>query len=113
MNKFSTQIASTDSSIKKRRAELLSNSAEQAQLALINDLKTRITNIELRKEKHTDLAVTNSTSLTPGKENFEPSSWVEDLHRMNIDLLTLSVELESAKKTYDEWFSEIKAEKES
>ena len=106
MNKFTKLITEGADKTLQRRAEAVSTAAEIAQQNLVNKLKLEKSNLELKIANLTDLAPDSKDSLRPCDANWNPNTWVTDLQRAKQDLYNVTIQLEIAKKTYDEFFME-------
>ena len=104
MKKFQELISDNTSASLKRRAAQIATSAEIAQQNLVNSLKQDKTNIELRIAALTDLAPDTSDSLRPGTENWDAVKWVRDLQNAKQELYEVSIQLDIAEKTFNEYF---------
>jgi hypothetical protein len=54
----------------------------------------------------TDLAPDSKDSLRPCDANWNANNWVTDLQRAKQDLYNVTIQLDIAQKTYDEYFKE-------
>ena len=106
MNKFTKLITEGADKTLQRRAEAVSTAAEIAQQNLVNKLKLEKSNLELKITNLTDLAPDSKDSLRPCDANWNPNTWVTDLQRAKQDLYNVTIQLEIAQKTYDEFFKE-------
>ena len=105
LSKFVSSLSNNDGAIKTKRAAILASSTEAKQTALINALKDKINTIDLEIENLTDLAPDNTYSLKPGGSNYDPQAWVTKLQQLKLDRFTVSIELDIAVDTYNEWFA--------
>lgn len=103
-NKFAQLISNNGDNVLKRRADNLASTAEIAQQTLINELKNKKANLELRLSDLTDLAPTNKMDLTPNSENWDPNKWVSEVQNIKQELYQLKIQLQLAEETYDEFF---------
>ena len=106
MNKFTQLITEGANKTLQRRAEAVATAAEIAQQNLVNKLKLEKSNLELKITNLTDFAPDSKDSLRPCDSNWDPNTWVTDLQRAKQDLYTITIQLEIAQKTYDEFFKE-------
>ena len=106
MNKFTKLITDGADKTLQRRAEAVSTSAEIAQQNLVNKLKLEKSNLELKITNLTDLAPDSKDSLRPCDANWDPNAWVTNLQRTKQDLYNVTIQLDIAQKTYDEFFKE-------
>ena len=106
MNKFTKLITEGADKTLQRRAEAVSTAAEISQQNLVNKLKLDKSNLELKITNLTDLAPDSKDSLRPCDANWNPNNWVTELQRAKQDLYNVTIQLEIAQKTYDEFFKE-------
>ena len=74
--------------------------------SFVNKLKLEKSNLELKITNLTDLAPDSKDSLRPCDANWNANTWVTDLQRAKQDLYNVTIQLEIAQKTYDEYFKE-------
>ena len=106
MNKFTKLITEGTDKTLQRRAEAVSTAAEIAQQNLVNKLKLEKSNLELKITNLTDLAPDSKDSLRPCDAKWNANTWVIDLQKAKQDLYNVTIQLEIAQKTYDEFFRE-------
>lgn len=106
MNKFIKLITDGGDKTLQRRAESISTAAEIAQQNLVNKLKLEKSNLELKIMNLTDLAPDSKDSLRPCDAKWNANTWVTDLQKAKQDLYNVTIQLEIAQKTYDEYFKE-------
>ena len=106
MNKFTKLITEGADKTLQRRAEAVSTVAEIAQQNLVNKLKLEKSNLELKITNLTDLAPDSKDSLRPCDTNWNANTWVTDLQKAKQDLYNVTIQLDIAQKTYDEFFRE-------
>jgi hypothetical protein len=104
VNKFVEMISANGSDVLKRRATAIGTSAQIAQETIVNDLKNKISNLELKLIDLTDLAPETSDSLRPGSKSFDPNRWVTEVQNTKQDLYQLKIQLKLAEETYNEYF---------
>ena len=98
-------LGADSASIKGSRAKLLGQSAKLEFERKLNSIKGEISNLELKKSTHTDLAPSTTIDLAQNK-NFNPVEWVNELLKIEEQLVELNVQLEIAQKSYNEWFAD-------
>jgi len=108
MNKFQKLIADSSSNTLKRRAKSISTQAEIAQQTVVNTLKSKVSELELKVENLTDFAPSSTYSLRPGTDNWNPSEWATELQRTKWEVFLAKQQLEIAENTYKEFFEEDK-----
>ena len=106
MNKFVTLISSNGNEALKRRAATIAQNAEVAQQNLVNNLKQRKIEIDLKIADLTDLAPDSSVSLRPGNKDWDAKKWVADLQQAKQDKYSVEIQLKLAEETYNEYFRE-------
>lgn len=106
MKKFQKLISSNNNEALIRRAESITTGAEIAQQNLVNGLKQKKIEIELKIANLTDLAPEDTTSLRPGSKDWDAQKWVSDLQNAKQDLYMVEMQLKLAQETYDEYFKE-------
>ena len=106
MNKFVTLISSNGNEALKRRADTIAQNAEVAQQNLVNNLKQRKIEIDLKIADLTDLAPDSSVSLRPGNKDWDAKKWVADLQKAKQDKYAVEIQLKLAEETYNEYFRE-------
>lgn len=104
LNKFTQLISDNGDSVLKRRAVNIASTAEIAQQSLINDLKNKKANLELKLSDLTDLAPNNKMDLTPASDNWDPNTWVKEVQETKQNLYQVKIQLKLAQETYDEFF---------
>ena len=106
MNKFTTLISSNSSETLKRRAATIAQNAEVAQQNLLNNLKQKKIEIDLKIADLTDLAPDSTESLRPGNKDWDAKVWVAELQQAKQDKYSIEIQLKLAQETYDEYFTE-------
>lgn len=104
VNKFVEMISANGGDVLKRRAVAIGTSAQIAQETIVNDLKNRISNLELKLIDLTDLAPETTDSLRPGSKTFDPNRWVTEVQNTKQDLYQLKIQLKLAEETFNEYF---------
>ena len=106
MNKFTKLIANNGSETLKRRAKTIAQTAEIAQQNLVNALKTKSSELELKIANLTDLAPESTESLRPGTKDWSPMEWAQQLQEAKQEKYFNEIQLKIAEETYDEFFME-------
>ena len=106
MNKFQKLIADTSSATLQRRAGSIATQAEIAQQTVVNQLKSKVTELELKVETLTDFAPSTTDSLRPGNDGWDPSNWAVELQRTKWELHLAKEQLKIAESTFAEYFNE-------
>lgn len=104
MNKFESLIGTNGNEVLKRRATNIAINAEIAQQTIVNTLKQRKSELEMKIMNLTDLAPEDTTSLRPGSKDWDAAKWALDLQNAKVALYTTSIELKIAEDTYEEYF---------
>ncbi len=102
--KFEAQIGSTDNEIKLKRMSLLKDQAKQEQEALMQQLDTKKRSLELELAELHDLNPETTVDLKPGGRNFSPQTWVKKTQDLKEQILDVTISLDIATNTYNEWF---------
>lgn len=105
-NKFTNLIAANPDQTLQRRAAAIATSAEIAQQTIVNALKQKKTDLELKITNLTDFAPESKDSLRPGSKDWNAAQWAEDLQNAKQELHFVNIQLDIAQKTYDEYFKE-------
>lgn len=63
--------------------------------------------LEIKIADLTDFAPTESTSLVPASKDWDPNKWAKELQEAKRDKYNLEINLDIAKKTYNEFFAEL------
>lgn len=106
MKKFQKLMSDNTSTTLQRRASSVTTQAEIAQQTIVNTLKTKVAELELKIENLTDFAPSTTDSLRPGNENWSASSWAEELQRTKWDLFLCKEQLKIAEETFKEYFTD-------
>lgn len=105
-NKFTNLIAANPDQTLQRRAAAIATSAEIAQQNIVNALKQKKTDLELKITNLTDFAPESKDSLRPGSKDWDAKQWALDLQDAKQDLYYVNIQLKIAQETYDEYFKE-------
>lgn len=108
MNKFETMLAASATSIQAQRAKDLAEDCKIAQEEIVRASEKEVRDIKRKITQLSDLSPDTTLSLEVVKKGFNPTSWAEELHQLEVDLLAAEVELKVAKKTFATWFAEPK-----
>lgn len=106
MNKFTKLISDNSSATLKRRAGQVSTQAEISQQTIINTLKTKVTELELKMDNLVDFAPSSTDSLRIGSKDWKPTEWAEELQRTKWEHYLAKKQLEIAQETWDEFFKD-------
>ena len=105
MSRFNDILTLTGDSLIRKRAENVSNEAQEAFEDERRSIEKRIRTIKNEIISMEDLSVKTTQSLIVG-ENLNTSSWVKKRIDYELELRDLAVELETVKKLIDVYFSE-------
>lgn len=108
MNKFTRLISDNNSSTLTRRAGSIATAAQIAQQNIVNQLKQRRCELELKIANLTDLAPESTDSLRPGDKDWDAKKWAIELQETKQELYDLNVQLDIAEETYREYFEDDK-----
>lgn len=106
MNKFTRLISDNNSSTLTRRAGSIATAAQIAQQNIVNQLKQRKCELELKIANLTDLAPESTDSLRPGDKDWNAKKWAIELQETKQELYDLNVQLTIAEETYKEYFED-------
>ncbi len=106
MNKFTRLISDNNSSTLTRRAGSIATAAQIAQQNIVNQLKQRKCELELKVANLTDLAPESTDSLRPGDKDWDAKKWAIELQETKQELYDLNVQLTIAEETYKEYFED-------
>ena len=106
MNKFTRTLSASNDTIRKERAENLSEEVILEVDTLIGKLKKEKVQLKNKIANLTDLAPDNTYSLRPGGEDFVAADWVSELHGAKMDLDFKTIELQTAEDIKKEWFTD-------
>lgn len=106
MNKFTKLISDNNSSTLTRRAGSIATAAQIAQQNIVNQLKQRKCELELKVANLTDLAPESTDSLRPGDKDWDAKKWAIELQETNQELYDLNIQLTIAENTYKEYFED-------
>jgi hypothetical protein len=106
MNKFTKLISNNGEETLVRRSNSLAQNAEIAQQNLLNSLKQKKAELELKIMDLTDLAPEDKDSLRPGGNNWNPNTWAHELQQSKQDLYFLEIQIKLAEDTFKEFFTD-------
>ena len=110
MGKFLQMMSQNDSKTLQARAAVINTQAELHQKNLINALKQKRAEVELKIQSLTDFAPENTQSLRPGAQNWNPKQWVTELQNAKVTLAEIELQLKIAEDTYEDFFGDEGAE---
>lgn len=106
MNKFTMSITNGNEALATRGA-LVGNAAKLAQEDLVRTLESEINDKKLRMMQLCDISPENTQDTKPrGLAAENPKEWVKQIHALKVDLALQEAELEIAKETLTEWFTD-------
>lgn len=106
MNKFTRLISDNNSSTLTRRAGSIAMAAQIAQQNIVNQLKQRKCELELKIANLTDLAPESTDSLRPGDKDWDAKKWAIELQETKQELYDLNIQITIAEETYKEYFED-------
>ena len=106
MNKFAKLISDTGNSTLTRRASNIAQTAEIAQQNMLNSMKQKKAELELKLDSLTDLAPDTTDSLRPGSKDWDAPKWALEIQNIKQDLYFLNIQIKIAAETYNEYFTE-------
>lgn len=105
-SKFVSKITAGNNGVLADRAKNLADRAKLEQETLVANKQRSVLELQAKIDNLTDLAPGTTVDLRPGGKDFNPTTWVNDLHNLQVSLVEANVELEIAKKTLTTWFSD-------
>jgi len=96
MNKFHSILSRSGDNILKDRAESVAKLAEMSQDTLVKKLTKDKIQLEFRQKELLDMSPDNRYSLKIG-EDFNSDKWVQEYHKVSLNLLENEVELAVAE----------------
>lgn len=108
MNKFTKLISDNGSNTLARRAGSIATAAQIAQQNIVNQLKQKKCELELKVANLTDLAPESTDSLRPGDKDWDAKEWAIELQETKQELYDLNIQLTIAEETYKEYFEDDK-----
>lgn len=109
MNKFSKMLSSSSKEIRGARAAFLSEDVKASQETLIRNLEEELRGLNRQLIDATDLYPDSELTLMVTRKDFNPAKWTEKIQALKLAIIDKKEELDVAKETYNEWFSELPA----
>ena len=106
MGKFLKMMSQNDSNVLRARASVINTQAQIQQTNLINALKQKKAEVELKIQALTDFAPDTTQSLRPGTANWNPKEWVTELQNAKVTLAEIELQLKIAEDTYEDFFAD-------
>lgn len=104
LNKFELSISNGNTALAER-ASLVAKAAKLAQEDKVRALESDINNKQLALYKLCDVSPENTQDTKPrGLAAENPKQWVEDLHKLKLEIALLEQQLQIAQETLNEWF---------
>lgn len=103
MNKLIAKLSAGESVIRNQRAQIVAEDIQSEIESMIVTLEKKKREITKVKLNHTDIGPNETTSLRVVDESFNACNWVDDLLRIEKDLLNIEIELEIANRIKREW----------
>ena len=113
MNKFAKMLGSSSKEIRGARATLLSEDARFAQEELVRTLESEKRDLDRKLVAATDLYPDSELTLMVTRKDFEAKAWVSHIQKLKVALTAKNIELNLAKETYAEWFTEVPVKEKS
>lgn len=107
MNKFRANLTASNKAIKDSRAIIIEEDAIAEQSSLIIELETKLRDLKRTKLNLEDLSPDNMMSLQPAKGDFDAKKWVRQMQELKLSILETSLELECARETMEEYFTNL------
>lgn len=103
--KFQQIIASNNAYSK--RSKSIEQKAKIAQESIVNSLKNKKANLELKVEDLLDFAPESKDSLRPGSADWDAQTWAIELQNIKTDLANTQLQLEIAENTLNDYFVDL------
>ena len=104
-NLFERNLSSSNKDIKIQRAKIFGEDAMNSQMVLIMSLKDAKRELKRKIMNLEDLSPDTAMSLNPVRGEFNPKTWVTNLHTSLLEMKEVDEELEVAINTYNKYFS--------
>ena len=111
MNKFEAMLASKPEAIQAQRAKDVAEDCKIATEEIVRANEKKVRDIKRQITQLSDLSPETTFSLQVVKPGFNAEKWAAELHDLEVELLAAEVDLRVAKKTYANWFSDVKEPK--
>ncbi len=89
------------------RSTAIEQKAKIAQESIVNALKNRKANLELRIADMLDFAPETTDSMRPGSATWNAETWAVDLQNLKVEAEDVTLQLKVASETLNDLFSEI------
>lgn len=106
MNKFTQLLSDNTSKSLQRRATSIATATQINQENLVNNLKQKKCNLELKLDQLSDFGPDTTISLRPGTDDWDSAKWVEEIQNVKQELYWVKIQLKLAEETYSEYFKE-------
>lgn len=103
---FFNSINRSDDSILSERSELVALDVEQAQSDIVSEISKAIREKKGELLRLQDFGKNSKDSLTVVGDDFSATKWVEDYHKVSVELDLLTAELKIAEKNHQLFFGE-------
>lgn len=103
MNHLIRALTASDSSIKLSRATLLAETIINAQRALLNHYQGQLTALQHELATLADLAPTQTTQLSVGHPNFDPTRYTNTIHALKLQIREVTINRDEAQATLDQY----------
>lgn len=108
MSKFQNNLTLSYKDIRGKRASLITEDVKIAQEDVIKNLSDQKRSLERKLLDLEDLSPDSEMSLHPGRKEFNPVNWVNQVQDTKVTLEIVERKLTIAKDTYEEFFGEVK-----
>lgn len=107
MSKFVKNIVAGSATLANRAGQM-GKQAEVASKALILKIQGEIERLEMEKVQLTDFAPDTTDSLRPSVKGgaWDAQKWVSSIHKIDVQLYNLKLELKLAQEAHDTWFGD-------
>ena len=107
MNKFTSNLAQSATSIREERASILAEDAEEASREVLRVVTRELTELNRKKRSLSDMYPKSELSLLVTDEAFNSAKWAADMQSLSVAIANKEVEVKIAQKNIDEWFSPV------
>lgn len=105
-NLFYQTVTQDVTGIKAQRGGIMSRNAQRAQIAIIQEIQSRLDREDESELNLTDLSPDNTYDLRPGGKDFTSANWTKELQNISVRKMEIEVEMVAAKANYKKWFGE-------
>lgn len=105
MNKFTSNLAQSATSIRTERAQTLAEDAQDASQEVLRVLTRELTELKRRKKSLSDMYPESELSLLVTAKEFDAATWAATLQTLSVAIANKEVEVKIATDNIKEWFT--------